>query len=288
MKMIKPIVNISKVMENYDVIIVGLSGVITDGAKVKPDALNALISLRKSGKKIILLTNSSQRIAEIADFLHHNQVPLAIFESIISAGEILHYKLKARSGDLAAIGATYYKVGAAHDMGVFAGLDYEAVNSIAKADFLYMDSVASVDDTIDSYLPALEHAASLGLPFICAGNDTSCFKDGKICLAAGAVAEQYAIMGGRIITLGKPDMQIFSYCLDGVANANKGNILIIGDNVNTDIKGANLLGVDSVLISKGVHVNYLGEGYIPDVAKTRELANNFDAAPNYVMSNLRW
>ena len=42
------------------------------------------------------------------------------------------------------------------------------------------------------------------------------------------------------------------------------------------------------MVSKGVHVNFLGEGYIPDVAKTREMANNYDAYPDYVISNLRW
>ena len=33
----------------------------------------------------------------------------------------------------------------------------------------------------------------------------------------------------------------------------KKRILSIGDNLNTDIKGANLLNYDSLLISNGVH-----------------------------------
>ncbi len=170
--------------------------------------------------------------------------------------------------------------------GVFAGLDFVPVANLSAAHFLYMDTVSDVNDTADTYRPVLEQAAALGLPFVCAGNDTSCFKDGKICLAPGALAEQYAVMGGRIVTLGKPDINIFKYCLDGIADP--GSILVIGDNVATDIKGAVMLGWDSVLISKGVHVNFLGEGYIPDVAKTRELSNSYDASPDYVISNLRW
>ena len=55
-----------------------------------------------------------------------------------------------------------------------------------------------------------------------------------------------------------------------------------------DVTVDELLGVDSALISKGIHINFLGEGYIPDVTKTRELASNFDAIPDYVISNLRW
>ena len=213
-------------------------------------------------------------------------MPLVNFHCIITAGEILHYKLKNRRGDFAAIGNTYYHLGNQADNSVFCGLDYQPAANIESAHFIYMGSVASPADTLDTYLPLLEQAAALGLPLVCAGNDTSTFHDGKIVVAPGALAEQYAVMGGRIITLGKPDGAIFGYCLDDLATP--GNILVIGDNVATDIKGAELLGYDSMLVSKGVHVNYLGEGYIPDVAKTRELANNFDVSPNYVISSMRW
>ena len=142
---------------------------------------------------------------------------------------------------------------------------------------------------IEKYLPDLQQAVAMNLPLIVAGNDTSSFKDGKICIAAGAIAEQYAVLGGKIITLGKPDPVITAYCLEALPqNLPKEKILVIGDNIATDIKGANLAGLSSVLISKGVHVNFLGEGYISDVAKTRELSLSLDAYPDFVMSNLRW
>lgn len=52
MKMIKPIVNISKVADNYDTFVLGFNGVLTDGAGIYPEAANALISLYKNGKKL--------------------------------------------------------------------------------------------------------------------------------------------------------------------------------------------------------------------------------------------
>jgi len=149
-----------------------------------------------------------------------------------------------------------------------------------------MSAVLSADDSIDKYRPILEQAVSFALPFVCAGNDTSCFSAGKLSLASGAIAETYAILGGRIITLGKPDVRIIQYALEGIPDI--GRVVVIGDNVATDIKSATLLGYDSILISKGRHVNFLGEGYIPDVAKTRELSNNYDVSPNCVISAMRW
>lgn len=286
MKMIKPVVNLSKTADNYDTFILGLNGVICEGGDVLPQAAATLRNLFALDKKVVLLTNSCARVATIAKWLEQNGINPNKFACIMSAGEILHYKLKNTSGAYSALGNTYYHLGDATDKGVFDGLEYSPVNSISSAHFLYMSEVSDAGDTIDVYRPYLEQATALGLPLVCAGNDTSCFKNGKICLANGAVAEQYAVMGGRIITLGKPDTMLLRYVVDGIPDA--GNILVIGDNVATDIKAASLLGWDSMLVSKGVHVNFLGEGYIPDVAKTRELSNGYDASPTYVISNLRW
>ena len=165
--------------------------------------------------------------------------------------------------------------------------DFAVTADPAKADFLYVGRLPA-GRAVDDYLDVLNHAASLGLPLLCAGNDTSVVCGEDTVPAAGAVAEQYAVLGGRIITLGKPDVKIIDYALDGIDVRDRSRVLLIGDNLATDIKGANLAGLSAALVTKAVHVNFLGEGYIPDVAKTRELATNFDAYPDFIISNLRW
>lgn len=286
MKMIKPIVNLSKIADDYDTYVFGFNGVLYDGSNILPEAASCLKRLAALGKKNIIVSNSGLRVLEIANIFKENDVSLDVFKNIVSAGEILHYKLKYPQNEYAAIGEKYFHLGSRKQKGVFYGLPFEEVSSIEQAHFLYMSGVSSVDDTIDTYRPLLEQAVSFGLPFLCAGNDTSCFVNGKLCLAPGALAEAYAVLGGRIITLGKPDTKILNYCLEGIGEP--GRVVIVGDNVATDIKSASLLGYDSVLISKGRHINYLGEGYIPDVAKTRELSNSYDVSPSSVMSSLRW
>lgn len=288
MKMIKPIVNISKILDRYQLVVCGLEGVISEGGGILPEAKDALIKMKKFGMRLVLLTNSPLRVQVIVELLRNNGVPPLVFDNIISAGEILHYMFKYRQGDFATIGTTYYNLGPKDDAAIFSGLDYVPVDKLGKADFLFMGNAVSEEATIDQYMQILEFAASMNVPLVCAGNDTSSFVNGKICISAGAVAEQYAALGGRIITVGKPDPKILAYALEGMGDISLDKILLIGDNITTDIKGANLAKIDSVLISKGVHINYLGEGYIPDVAKTREMSNNYDAYPNYVISNLRW
>ncbi len=286
MKMIKPIVNLSKIANDYDTFVFGFNGVLYDGEKIFPEALKTLNNLSALGKKIVIISNSHLRITEIADILKKNSVDINIFSNIVTAGEILHYKLKYAQNDYEAIGNKYFHLGNNKNKSVFYGLNFEEVSKIEEAHFIYMSEVFSPEDSIDIYKPFLDQAISLDLPFVCAGNDISCFIGGKLCLASGAIAENYAILGGNILTLGKPDVRIIQYALEDISKNE--NILIIGDNVATDIKAASLLGFDSILISKGRHVNFLGEGYIPDVAKTRELSNSYDVSPSCVISAIRW
>lgn len=289
-KMIKPVVNISKIIDKYNTVILGLRGVITDGKSiVSQDAINALLNFRKQGIHIVLLSNTAQRVESVIRFFHKNGVPLAAFDAIMTAGEILHFHLKSRSGDFGSLGKKYFRIGDKSYQGVFSGLeDYQEVETLAQADFIYIEGIADKDDMIEKYVPVLEHAASLNIPMLCVGNDTSTYNNGEIVLGAAALAEQYAVLGGKILTVGKPDAKLFAYILDGIPQVKKDKVLVIGDSLSSDIKGAQLLGVDSVLISKGIHTHFLGEGYIPDVAKTRELSANFDVNPDYVISGLRW
>lgn len=285
MKMIKPIVNLSKIMDDFDVVVIGLYGTIFDGQMIYKEALDSIKELYESGKKIILLSNTSKRVIEVAQILQENGVNLKVFYSIITAGEILHYQLKSQVGLFGSVGNKYYAI--AKDDGVFQGLDYTQVFDISKADFLYIGQSFAFDATIDYFMPDMSFAVSLNIPLVCAGNNSSNFKGGIINIDSGAFAEQYATLGGQILTTGKPDVKLLEYALDGLSVA-KEKVLLIGNNLQTDIKMANLYGIASVLVSKGVHKHYLGEGYIPDVAKTRELALNFDSYPNFVISNFRW
>lgn len=286
MKMIKPIVNFAKISDDYDTFIFGFNGVLSQGSGITTSAAQCLKNLASLGKKIIIISNSNLRISEIANQLIQSNIPLNIFSNIVSAGELLHYNLKYPSGNYSALGNTYYQIGSHEYSEIMSNLNLSRSQSIEKAHFLFMASAKSPDDTIENYRPYLEQAVNFGLPFVCAGNDTSCFDNQKLMIAPGAIAEAYAVLGGRVITIGKPDINILKYALEGIPDT--GRTVIVGDNISTDIKMATLANLNSILISKGRHVNYLGEGYIPDVAKTRELANSFDVSPNSVISEIRW
>ena len=287
MKFIKPIVGISKIIDSYDCLICGFNGVMSKGNNINIEALKALSECASKGKEIVILSNSSSRIQDIVELIKEADAELLYkLKSIITTGEVLHYLLK----DYVKVGLRgkkYYNIGATESKAIFKGLDYQEVQDISKADFVFMGKIKNNTDMLENYTPELEYASSLGLDFLCVGNDISTYDDGEICLGSGAVAEQYALLGGNVITFGKPDAKLLNYAKECFSNK-IGKILIIGDSFTTDIKSANFLNADTVLISKGIHVNFLGEGYIPDVEKTREMSQDYEVYPDYVISGLRW
>ncbi len=285
MKMIKPIVNIAKVIDAYDAVICGFNGVVHDGVDFLPEAVNALVGLYRSGKKIVVLSNISCRTEELARIFYRAGVSPRLFTAMVTAGEILHARLQSSAAPVA--GRSYYNLGGSEDESVFAGLSYRRAPTVDKADFLYIGHLPA-GRTTEDYMEVLSHAASLGLPLLCAGNDTSVTAGEDVIPAAGAVAEQYAVLGGGITTVGKPDRALVEYALASLPETDRRRVLMIGDSMPTDIKAATAAGLSSCLISKGVHVNFLGGGYIPDVTKARELGNITETYPDYVISGLRW
>ena len=58
--------------------------------------------------------------------------------------------------------------------------------------------------------------------------------------------------------------------------------MAIGDNLNTDIKGANLLNYDSMIITNGIHKEEIEKDGIEKVSKS------YEALVNYMQSDLKW
>ena len=89
-----------------------------------------------------------------------------------------------------------------------------------------------------------------------------CIRD-RLC--AGSVAMVFEKLGGEVIYFGKPYPEVYNQSVD---NKNK-KILAIGDNLNTDIKGANLLNYDCMIITNGIHkdeIKKAGGKYNPNLS----------------------
>ena len=113
---------------------------------------------------------------------------------------------------------------------------------------------------------------------ICTNPDLIVDRGNKRELCAGSVALIFEKMGGKVVYFGKPFPEVYNQSIN---NKNK-KVLSIGDNLNTDIKGANLLNFDSLLISNGVHKKEIEDEGIEAVSK------KYEAIVNFTQTELKW
>ena len=120
--------------------------------------------------------------------------------------------------------------------------------------------------------------AYINKKMICTNPDLIVDRGDKRELCAGSVALVFEKMGGEVIYFGKPFSAVYNQSID---NREK-KVLSIGDNLNTDIKGANLLNYDSLIISNGVHKDEIKKEGIDIVSKKYEVVVNF------IQTELKW
>jgi len=113
---------------------------------------------------------------------------------------------------------------------------------------------------------------------ICTNPDLIVDRGNKRELCAGSVAMVFEKMGGKVIYFGKPYPEVYKQSI----NSKNKKVLCIGDNLNTDIKGANLLNYDSLLVIGGIHKNEIKENSLSQVSK------NYEAICNFSQSELKW
>jgi HAD superfamily hydrolase (TIGR01459 family) len=95
-----------------------------------------------------------------------------------------------------------------------------------------------------------------GLTLLCANPDIVVQRGGKLIWCAGALARLYAQLGGRTVYFGKPYAPIYEaalVCLHAMADQAAMRVLVMGDGLETDIRGANGAGLDAIFIADGIH-----------------------------------
>jgi HAD superfamily hydrolase (TIGR01459 family) len=243
----------------YDGFILDLWGVVHDGTAPFPGVLDCMERLIGASKRLVLLSNAPRRSDDVVRRIARIGVPEGLYHGVMSSGEEAWQCLHRRNEPFyAALGRRCLHIGSERDLEIREGLDLVFVNKAAEADFILNTGPAEWDDTIEDYAPALGAARGRGLPMVCANPDLVVIHDGKPALCAGALAEQYEALGGRVRWHGKPYPSVYDSCLGLLGITDRRRILAIGDSLRTDIAGAEVAGIDSLLIAGGVHAAEFG------------------------------
>jgi HAD superfamily hydrolase (TIGR01459 family) len=260
------------IVDNYQLFYVDLWGVVHNGVSLHKEAINALKEITKKGKEYILLTNAPRPNSVVKTFLKKMGMEEEIIDHVFTSGEASLSYLKKNL-----INKKFFHVGPPRDIDLFKDFKELKSNQIENSEYIICTGLFEEHEEDLKYYKEL-FEKNLKKKMICTNPDLIVDRGNKRELCAGSISIIFEKMGGEVVYFGKPYPEVYNQSID---NKDK-KVLSIGDNLNTDIKGANLLNYDSLIISNGIHKNEIKEKGIEETAKS------YETICNYIQSELKW
>ena len=263
---------LKSIAQNYDLFFIDLWGVVHNGVTLHPKAIEALVEIDNCKKKYVLLTNAPRPNSTVKKFLKKLGMNEKILQNVYTSGEAALTYLKKKYH-----GENFYHIGPPRDFDLFLDFEKNKSKDINICNYILCTGLFdNYDNDLNYYKDLLNNHTKKKM--ICTNPDLIVDRGNKRELCAGSVAMVFEKLGGEVIYFGKPYPEVYNQSTD---NKNK-KILAIGDNLNTDIKGANLLNYDSMIITNGIHKEEINRDGIEKVCK------NYEALVNFMQSELKW
>ena len=247
MKNCEKLNNLSDIDDHYDVFLIDLLGVIHNGIAAFDNVIPVLQSLKQKKKMVFFITNAPRRSFVISQQLEDFGIEQKLYDKIISSGELTWLSIKEK----------YQKkncliIGPPRDFHLVEGLDISVVDKDSNVDIILNTGPWGDDDSLENYTDLLDSLAKKKSHMICSNPDKTVVRGENFMICAGLLAEYYEKIGGKVEYYGKPYKQIYEHCFNFFEKKNT-RVLAIGDSLENDIKGANALNFDSLLITDGIH-----------------------------------
>lgn len=244
---------LEEIAGDYDALICDVWGVVHNGVSAFAPAVEALRRFRADRGRVVLLTNAPRPPSGVEAMLPNYGVPRDCYDSIVTSGGGARDYLAG----LAAKGTLpLLHLGPDRDLGLFEGIDVELCGPEKAAVVLCSGLHDDDNETPDNYRDILSRMKARELPMICANPDVVVQRGGKLVWCAGGIARAYEAIGGNVAYYGKPHAPIYDVALQ--AAGGPARPLVIGDGLETDIRGANAMGIDALFVAKGIHAAELG------------------------------
>jgi HAD superfamily hydrolase (TIGR01459 family) len=257
-------------------------GVLHNGVAPFLAAADAARKFRAQGGIVCLLSNAPRPHGSVITQMTQIGVPTDAYDVVVTSGDLTRRLIAERSDK------RLFHLGPPKDAPIFEGLDVEFIGP-ERAEFVicsgyYNDEVETPDDYKDM-LAGLKANDAL---MVCANPDIFVERGDRLVYCAGALAEAYEKIGGRVIYAGKPHLPAYHMAMDAIEQlkghaVSKDRILAIGDGMRTDMAGAANFGLRSLFIASALHA----KGPL-DAAMLAELFASAAAQPAGAMDGLRW
>lgn len=285
------ITNLSDIAHSYDALFVDLWGCVHDGKTPFADAVAALVAYRRSGGKVVLVTNAPRHRSAVEAQLSQIGVDPAAWDSIATSGD------SARAAMFrGAVGEKVYFLGWDQDLSFFDPM--RLIENPVPITRVPLDQAEGIvccgpaDPHADpsAHRGELLYAKQKGLKLLCANPDIVVDRGGVREWCAGALAQIYTEMGGESLYFGKPHPPIYDLArrrLAQIADVADDRILCIGDGPHTDILGAVGEGLDSLFITGGIAAAETRTRQQPDPQALTDYLAQQQLSPPFAIGFLR-
>ena len=255
----------------YDIFFIDIWGVVHNGIKLHENAVKVLNELSTNEKKFILLTNAPRPNLTVINTL--KKMGLNDFsDTVFTSGEASKRYLLENFNN-----KKFFHLGPPRDFDLFKTFENNKVLNIDDSDYLLCSGLFEEhEDDLEYYKKLLSNHITKKM--ICTNPDLIVDRGDKREYCAGSIAKSFEQIDGKVIYFGKPYPPVYEIAAD----VNNKKILCIGDNLNTDIKGANIQNFDSLLITGGIHREEISKLSIKNVLK------NYEAKIDYFQKELKW
>ena len=267
----KKLNHLSEIFQSYDTYVIDLWGVMHNGVSLNSKAMEVIENLSKNKKKIVFLSNAPRPSSNVIDFLRKMNMDEKYLSKVVTSGEAAMHSINQNK-----FGTKFYHLGPSRDNSIFEKKQKNKT-SIKNCDFILCTGLFDeYEENLNYYKDLLKDYTDKKL--ICTNPDLIVHRGNIEELCAGSVAKIFESLGGKVIYYGKPYKEIYEMCYD-----KEEKVLAIGDNLRTDIKGANNLNLDSLFIYDGVHKN---EFHSED--ELLRLFKRYKVEPNFFQKELKW
>ena len=262
---------LKSIVNSYDLFFIDIWGVVHNGINLNKPSIEVLENLSNLNKEFVLLTNAPRPNITVINFLEKMGLSKNFFNNVFTSGEAaLKYLIKDLKNK------KFFHIGPPRDFDLFKSFQENKVSNINESDYLLCSGLFDDLEDLNYYKNLLIHHISKKM--ICTNPDLVVDRGEKREYCAGSVAKIFEEINGEVIYFGKPYPPVYNLSSD---TKNK-KILCIGDNLNTDIRGANIQNYDSLLITSGIHRQEISK------YKLSQVVEKYRVNINYFQKDLKW
>lgn len=274
--------------QGLELVIMDLWGCMHDGVTVYPAALEALKQLKRAGIPVALVSNAPRRTELVRPRMDKLGITADLYADIYTSGEVIWQLMQARKDPAyASLGTRAFMIASGEDARFLEGLDATLTDNVETADFLLVIGVADEHVTVQDFAALLTRAKARNLPLICANPDLIVHRGGVAEICAGAIAEEYVRLGGKVLIEGKPHPGIYRQVLADFKITDPSRVIGVGDALRTDVAGAAGVGAKSLFIAGGIHHGDLLRDGAIDRSVLEHLTHQVPR-PTYALPYLAW